>query len=267
MIPALKRTLKRLSRPFRPAKTVMFEGMVMRGAIEDYGFLKALARGQREPYTVALFKEQLRADDLVIDVGAHLGHFSLLAAQGIGQGGRVIAFEPHPRNYQYLQENSLKNGFAERISVLPYLVSSERRELTFYVDDFQSDCSSIVPGAGSGTARRTTVQAVHLDSVINPSRLPAVVKIDVEGAELQVLKGMAATLELLKKGNHRFTMFIECNPEALSRSGASAVQLVEALHGFGLRVDRINEDLRTVMPVSAASASALTGCDNFICRW
>ena len=126
--------------------------------------------------------EHLRAGDTVLDVGAHTGYYTLLASTLVGEEGRVWAFEPAPRNARYLRGNVEANG-RENVRVTEAAVSDEEGTARFG------------GGTGTGTGRLTDegdleVRTLTLDGFCERHRLdPAVVKIDVEGAEARVLRG------------------------------------------------------------------------------
>lgn len=70
---------------------------------------------------------------VVLDVGAHMGIYTLLAACQLGSEGKVYAFEPDPRNLPFLEANIKRNGFADRAIVVPKVVSSQTGKTSFYL--------------------------------------------------------------------------------------------------------------------------------------
>jgi FkbM family methyltransferase len=139
-------------------------------------------RGQTE-----LFRRHVNPGSTVLDLGAHIGYYTLLASRLAGPGGRVFAFEPHPRNAWYLRQHARLNG-CRNVEVL---------ECAAY------DTSGHVPfrfGRGSGTGRvshggAVEVRAVRIDEFVAERGItPAVLKVDVEGGERPVLDGARETL-------------------------------------------------------------------------
>ncbi len=131
----------------------------------------------------------LAPGDVVVDVGANIGVFSLISALRVGPAGRVIAFEPHPRAFARLVRNVDQNHFQKVIVPIQAAVSAAAGELSFDPDSITVHNS--VDAAGS-----TTVRAVTLDADPNVTALAQIdlLKIDVEGHEVAVLGGAEETL-------------------------------------------------------------------------
>lgn len=135
-----------------------------------------------------LFARVLRPGMVVFDVGAHAGYFTLLATRLTSPGGRVVAFEPDPRNLASLGANVRLNSLADVVVVGKAVADAVGRR------GFRS-------GTGSGTGRlsdsdhESTVETTTLDAYgLDSGLAPAAIKIDVEGAELEVLAGAERTL-------------------------------------------------------------------------
>lgn len=124
----------------------------------------------------------------VIDIGAHHGYYSLYFAKCIGPAGRVFSFELVPENFGLLRKNMLLNDL-NWIEVFPNAVFSCTKDISFAAPD-----ESLASGDGSVVERRggrqILVHAITLDSFCAPACVrPDVIKMDVEGAELDVLLG------------------------------------------------------------------------------
>jgi len=133
----------------------------------------------------------LRAGDHVWDVGANIGYIALVAARIVGPRGRVVAFEPDARCAAAIRTNAALNGLVS-IEVLEAAASdrSGTAELVVVRDRLWTRLASV--GDHELGERRVPVRTVALDDVDGPP--PAVVKIDVEGAELDVVAGMTRLL-------------------------------------------------------------------------
>lgn len=140
-----------------------------------------------------------------VDVGANIGYYSLLAARAVGEGGAVYAFEPNGPIRARLEENLDLNGLraAGNVHVRAQAVARASGEIRFYRSTTadNSGLSSILPGAGRAEEAEV-VPCVSLDdfvAALPPGRAPGarpidLMKIDVEGAELEVLAGGSAVL-------------------------------------------------------------------------
>lgn len=133
----------------------------------------------------------------VFDVGANAGYYTLMASRMVGQQGRVIAFEPSPRERQrllaHLRLNRCPNVRVESTA----LSSSEGSTSFFVVSGRETGCNSIRPPDVAESVEQITVPTITLDRFLETSGIAAVdfMKLDVEGAELDVLRGGAAALQ------------------------------------------------------------------------
>ena len=165
-----------------------------------------------EPATTFVFERLVAPGDLVIDVGAHWGYFTLLAATLCGETGRVVAFEPHPRNLSILYKN-LHANHLHNVDVVPKAVSDVEGPAKLHLSRASSGNSliSVPPGAelSAGDGGCLTVETVTLDGFFAPPcRKPALIKIDIEGAELVALDGMMA----LSRDTADLALITEFNP-------------------------------------------------------
>lgn len=156
---------------------------------------KRLHPRAKEPWTVDWLVQSIRPGDVVYDIGANVGAYSLIAATLAGGDVSVVAFEPAYANYEALCENVVLNRVADRVIPLP-IVLAERTRLA------SLESAETVAGAthsltdGAGPAYRQPVLAYALDDLIGTFGLPApsLVKLDVDGAEVLVLDGARSTI-------------------------------------------------------------------------
>ncbi len=159
---------------------------------------------RREAETMKLLERITPSEGTVFDLGAHIGFLSLYFARLVGPGGKVYAFEPGPNNLPYLRRNVRARP---NIEVVPKGVGDRDGELTLYVESLTGQNNSFVrdfdvfeyyKGRAFDSGIRTTearVRMVTLDQFVREKGIrPDLVKIDVEGFELEVLKGAASTL-------------------------------------------------------------------------
>jgi FkbM family methyltransferase len=131
----------------------------------------------------------LRQGDVVVDVGANIGLYTLLAARHV-EGGRVIAFEPHPLAAHRLRENVSLNGLGN-VDVRAEAVGAASGEARL-TQDLDTD-NFILPDHET-EPRAVTVHISTLDEVVPPGARPALVKVDTEGFETAVLAGATRLL-------------------------------------------------------------------------
>lgn len=137
----------------------------------------------------------LKEGDIVIDGGAYLGEFTLYAAKVVGNGGKVIAFEPDPLNYKKLLENISLNNLDNVIAINKGLYS-ENTNLKFY-NDSSGGSFLISEDLESKPNDIVEVPVVKLDDEMNRLGIQKVdfIKMDIEGAEIEALKGCKRLLE------------------------------------------------------------------------
>ena len=132
----------------------------------------------------------------VLDVGAHIGFYTLLAARQVGDAGCVVAFEPSPRERRRLRWNLAINR-CRNVRVEPFALGEYNGQTDFFVVLGQeTGCNSMHPPAVDDPVRCVTVPVVTLDHYLSQSRIRVVdfLKLDAEGAELAVLKGARGLL-------------------------------------------------------------------------
>ena len=157
----------------------------------DPRFERAYAQGSYEMAIQKALAEQLGEGGTFYDVGAHIGFFSLIAARLVGESGAVYAFEPDPENAERIEQQVRPNGFTQ-IRVLPLAVWSRSGTLRFQrASEFSSHNQGTVVGTGVEVGAPATIEvsATSLDAFAKDHRSPTLVKIDVEGGEVETLRG------------------------------------------------------------------------------
>lgn len=190
---------------------------------------KDLWLGTYEPALLEAINHFARPDFVVYDVGANIGYVSLALAKAVGQGGRVVAFEPLPTNLVRLRANMALNPEGNRVQIVGAAVGASISQDSFMVHKsggmgkLQASKGRQAEYEGS-----ITVEVVSLDEWIreNHGAPPGLIKIDVEGGEAAVLEGLRRTLK-----NDRPTILIELHgPEATSAVQANLASAGYALH-------------------------------------
>ncbi len=204
----------------------------------------SIARGWHELATTSLVLRTLKPGSRFLDLGAHIGWYTLLAARAVGDTGHVWAFEPDPANFALLQRNLQENGLAAAVTALPAAVTNAVGEatLTTYKEDSGSASLAERPLT---TSAHYSVPTTSLDAWAEAADWPEVdlVKIDVEGAELDVLAGMR---ELVRRLPH-LRLIMELYRETLDASGTRPEQLFDALEAMGFtRVAVIDKRLQVI---------------------
>ncbi len=150
--------------------------------------------GTYEPQLQRIIREYVTAGDTVYDIGANIGYVSLSLAKSVGPSGRVIAFEPIPKNADDFREN-IKINHITNVRLLEFAASDQSGEAVVRIADNLAT-ASLVWHRKNPSATQLTIKTVQIDQLVEAGELsyPRFVKIDVEGAEGNVLMGMRQTV-------------------------------------------------------------------------
>lgn len=206
--------------------------------------VRGLAMGTYERPTAALVGRLLAPGMTVLDVGAHLGYYTLLASSLVGPGGSVRAFEPDPETRRFLERNVAENGIQDRVRVVSKAVGATEGRLPLFRHAADSGSSSLLRREAGGISP-VEVEVTTLDAWAASEGWPGVdlVKIDVEGGEAAVLAGAAGLVDR----NPAMAMVLELNTEA-SGDGRGEAPVFARLRELGFdRVFAIHE--RGLRPV------------------
>jgi FkbM family methyltransferase len=152
--------------------------------------------GTYEPEFFRALREYLRPNDTCLDVGGNLGYYCLLMSGLVGSRGRVITFEPVAENLAVLRENILLNA-ADNIELVSTALGAQPGVMQLIRSDAEvvSATPSVRGYAVEGPRSTMDVMVDTLDAFLETRNCrPSVIKIDVEGAEMEVLRGASNTL-------------------------------------------------------------------------
>jgi FkbM family methyltransferase len=219
--------------------------------------LITLAQGGWEPHNLALVRSLVRPGDVALDIGAHVGQFTILMGSLVGSTGRVLAFEPAPENFTELSANVALNGFASVVEPVRSALSDRPGEAEFYSDGDTGGTEFSMFAERHGQSRTAfRVSCSTVDQVLDERGLARVqfMKIDTEGAELLVLRGAEQTLARSPDAS----LLIELHPWVVSPQKICA-HLAE--RGFALYVFDAGQRLSRVSPTEAPSRIDARGGD------
>jgi FkbM family methyltransferase len=205
-----------------------------------------------EAATVDVCRALLRPGMTAFDVGAHAGYYTLLFADLVGPQGRVVAFEPHPDTYELLRRNTVRHG-APHVTLIPAAVSDRSGQVPLW-ETALSMGHSLHPVKPSGRPR--AVETVSLDDFCRSRGIDRVdlVKVDVEGAEPEVLDGMRETA----RGGPP-ALVLEYKSELCRRRGLPPAAWLDRLRAFGFGTVRLVRGSHTLGDASTADPHALDG--------
>jgi len=204
-----------------------------------------LLHGIYEPEVAAAILAVIHPGDLFLDVGANIGIHSLIAAY---HGARVHAFEPVPRLAKRLKINAAINRLESRITLFEFALSNKEGEAAFYVASRKDDGShSLIKGVPATSIETIIVKTTTLDHHLEKfGRItPALIKIDVEGAESLVLDGANITLTRPE----RPILIIETGDRLAEVIGESARSVLGRLFDRNFRVFRLRNEAECLLEI------------------
>jgi FkbM family methyltransferase len=181
----------------------------------------------------AIVDRVLRPGDAAVDVGANIGAIAAYAARRVGPSGHLFAVEPAPDNLAILRENLARNDL-RNVTIVQSAAGRCRETRSFYQRGDVSAVNSLFPESCYGTVTSvSSVDVVPLDDIVD--RKVALVKIDVEGAEIDVLAGMPRLL-----AQDQLTLVVEWHPALQQAAGYQPDRLPRLLLESGFELTAVS---------------------------
>jgi FkbM family methyltransferase len=197
--------------------------------LDDCPVSKRLSKiGIYEPLETALFKRTLKPSDVFLDIGAHIGYYSLMAAKII-KTGEIHAFEPYVDSHELLMENLALNKCK---NVETYLMAaSNKSEMSkLFIDEKNKGNNSLYSQKGCDVI---TTETIKIDDMFTGKKVDFV-KIDTQGHEIEVLIGMQDVIK-----NNKLKMIIEYYPYGLRRMGHREIDFFKIINALGFDIYKI----------------------------
>jgi FkbM family methyltransferase len=213
-----------------------------------------LLTGVHEKYETHLFKRVVVEGMTVVDLGAHVGYYTLLAAKLVGEKGKVFAFEPDPDNFSLLLKNIQTNRYGNVFPVQK-AVSNKTGTSKLYLSRENKGDHRIYDSYDSRES--IEVEVTTLDAFFEDKQYPIdVIKMDIQGAEMAALQGMT---KIISK-NDTLMIMIEFWPEGLRTFGFSPAEFVNKLIEYGFKLYTITSQEPWTKPIDVAHIMKI--CEN-----
>ena len=198
--------------------------------------LRLFARGINEPLTTELIKKEIKKGYVVLDIGAHVGYYTLIFSKLVGEEGKVYAFEPHPGNFILLKKNVEMNGY-RNITLVEKAVSNRNGKNKLYISENSTGIHRIYDTRDG--RKFIEIESIRLDDYFKSynGRIDWI-KIDIEGAEWAAIQGMPLLLEK----NKNLKIVTEFSPIFLKEYGIQPEEYLKLLQKYGFRIYNLNED-------------------------
>ncbi|MBP9732119.1 MAG: FkbM family methyltransferase [Candidatus Magasanikbacteria bacterium] len=185
----------------------------------------SLTFGIYESFETQIFKRMLKPDMVVVDIGANIGYFTLIAAEQVGSQGKVLAFEPENENFALLEKNITYNNLSN-VKLFHTALGDSEGTIELFKSEVNKGDHRIY-NVENESRERVTVQITKLDTVCKVLDVHTIdiIKIDVQGAEGIVLAGMKNILQ----ESPTLIMFIEFFPLGLRTMGVDPLSFLNEL--------------------------------------
>mgnify|MGYP001560745383 CR=1 FL=1 len=237
----VRSSLNFLLRNLKP-KSVIVDGN--RVILDKDDSMRLSILGIYEPLMVKHFQERIKPGDTVLDIGAHIGYYTVMAAKRVGGKGHVYAFEPNKDNCVLLSKNIKINGY-KNVVLINKAIAQSTKKAKLFLSSVSSGMHSLID-IDNDAEFSTLVYTVSLDDFFgkNPPRV-SVIKMDIEGGEYSALEGMTT---LLAKSKH-LTIFTEFSPFAITSAKKSPLGFLNLLKHYGFKLYSIDELHKLLMPI------------------
>ncbi len=207
-------------------------GALIKGTTSDVIQRYIYYFGMWDPNVEAFLRARLRPGDIFVDVGANIGYFTLLGAKLVGRQGRVVAIEASTLVVEHLEANVARNRLMDLVRCVHAAASDHEGMAILYAGQVGNiGSASIVRAEGKLTEN---VRAVPLEKMLLSSEIESVrvIKIDVEGAESLVFRGMQALLPRLRPDTE---IVMEITPDLSDTDGVVEVLAREGWNAYALK--------------------------------
>jgi FkbM family methyltransferase len=193
---------------------------------------------------IQFYLERVKPGNIVLDIGAHYGEYAVLFGSLVGANGRVVCFEPDVAALSVLRSNIALNHLEDRVAIETRAIfdSNESKELFARHGNAQSSLARAGLGGSDSDAdvERYSIETIRLDDFLRQSGLgvPNYIKLDVEGAEINVLRGARETLRSAT------VIVCELHPYAWSEFGTSFGELLEIVRDSGRAIEYLDRARR-----------------------
>ncbi|MEM2613326.1 MAG: FkbM family methyltransferase [Nitrososphaerota archaeon] len=195
--------------------------------------------GSYEENETEILERIIKRGDVVVDIGANIGYYTLIFARLVGKDGKVFAFEPEPTNFKLLKINVLKNGY-DNVIFERKAVTHKTNSVKLYVSDKPGNHRIY---ESTNNPNFLIVDSISLDDYfnnLNEKNKINVIKMDIEGAEYAAFKGMTSLL----LNNPNVKIVTEFNPERLKAAGINPKKYLRILFKYRFSLYDIKRKVR-----------------------
>lgn len=227
---------------FLKTNTAIVDGHKM--LLDSTDSLYLSINGEYEVLETSLVKKVVKPDNIVVDIGAHIGYYTLIFAKLVGPTGKVFAFEPDPENFSLLKKNIEMNGY-KNVILVQKAIADKNSKIKLYLSEENKGDHRIYDSFDN--REFVEVEAIKLDDYLK-DYLDKInfIKMDIEGAEGGAILGMKNLLTQ----NKNIKLISEFWPIGLKRFGITAAEYLKILLTEGFNLYQINENKNKIVPIT-----------------
>lgn len=180
--------------------------------LNDRGISRDLALDRiREPESTKIIHDEIKEGSIVVDIGANIGYYALMESRLVSKKGKVYAIEPSPNNFYFLKRNISLNNY-NNIETFQIGIGDKKGTAKMYISA-HSNLNSLVSQRNREIIKTININLTTLDDFFKNKKYPDFIRMDVEGYEYNIIKGMKNTLEAKKP----LELFIELHPHIMKK--------------------------------------------------
>ena len=194
--------------------------------------------GIHEKIITNLIKKEIHSGDVVLDIGAHIGYYTLQFANLVGSTGKVYAFEPEPKNFELLKKNVQINKH-DNVVLIQKIVSDKDGIVEFFISKFDSIGNKLFKSNEAGSSIK--IESTTLDEYFKDLKKKIdFIKMDIQGGEGKAILGMKNLL----KENKNLKIIQEWWPDALKQNHANPEDHLKFLQHIGYKFYEIDSSIK-----------------------
>jgi FkbM family methyltransferase len=209
--------------------SIQFGNFLYKNAFPVYNFLYPRFKRKQDTKEIRLIESIVKPGDSILDIGANIGFYTTLFSKLVGEKGAVLAFEPEPLNFKYLNRNcdQLRN-----VKLINKAVSDTTGTLKIYLSKMLNVDHRTYKIEDYSEVKE--IDSTTIDDYLKTYDCPKIdfIKMDIQGFEMAALKGMINTL----KNNSKIKVISELWPYGLQKAGSSVLEVLSFLNAEGFNI-------------------------------
>jgi len=203
--------------------------------------LRLSINGIYEEFETQIVKKIINKGEVVVDIGANIGYYTLIFAKLVGNNGKVFAFEPEPNNFELLKKNVMTNGYTN-VELVRKGISNVNETAILYLDKNNKGGHTLIDKIEERESIK--IDSIRLDDYFQDDIIDFI-KIDVEGFESEAVKGMAKVLQR----TNNVKLMTEFSSYLLKKSGIEPIEYLKLLKDFGFNIYNLEKKKKKVVPI------------------